>query len=76
MVCMCLYSDKIIAKKNNKSLRHTTKGWYFQVLWEDKISSWEPLKNLKEFNPVEVADHAVANIINEETALAWWKGIE
>jgi hypothetical protein len=38
-------------------------------LWRDGTTSWE--RNLKESNPVEVADYAVANGINQEAAFAW-----
>jgi hypothetical protein len=38
----------------------------------DGSTSWEPLRNLKESNPVEVAEYAVANKLVEEAAFAWW----
>ena len=38
-----------------------TKGWDVQVQWANKLADWVPLITIKEFNPVEVADHAVAN---------------
>jgi Reverse transcriptase (RNA-dependent DNA polymerase) len=50
----------------------TTKGWSFLVQWKDGSSSWEKLKDLKESNPIEVAEYAVANRIVEEPALKWW----
>ena len=37
-------------------------GWFSQL----------ELKDLKESNPVEVAEYAVANRIVEEPAFAWW----
>jgi hypothetical protein len=52
--------------------RITTVGWRFQVEWADGSTSWVPLKDLKESNPVEVAEYAVANQISEEAAFAWW----
>jgi hypothetical protein len=48
------------------------KGWYLQVLWKDGTTSWELLKNLKESNPIEIVDYAVANRIDQEAAFAWW----
>jgi hypothetical protein len=41
--------------------RETTKGWYLQVLWKDGSSSWEPLHDLKESHPIEVAEYVIAN---------------
>jgi hypothetical protein len=42
------------------------------ALPKDGISSWIPLKDLKESNPVEAAEYAVANKIAGEPAFAWW----
>jgi hypothetical protein len=64
--------DKYISNGNNRHLRHTTKGWYLQVLWKDGTSLWEPLRNLKESNPFEVAGYAVFNSNDDEAASAWW----
>jgi hypothetical protein len=64
--------DKYIMHGSNETLCRTTKGWYLQVQWRDGSTSWEPLRNLKESNPVEVAEYAVANKLIEEAAFAWW----
>jgi len=42
------------------------------IAWKDGTTSWEHLKNLKESNPIEVAEYAVANLIHKEPAFAWW----
>ena len=52
--------------------RRTTVGWELQVLWRDETTSWIPLKELKESNPIEVAEYAVGNKIAEEPAFVWW----
>jgi hypothetical protein len=64
--------DKYITHGANRTLQRTTQGWYLQVQWHDGSTSWEPLRNLKESNPVEVAEYAVANKLLEEAAFAWW----
>ncbi len=64
--------DKWIQHGSNKQLRRTTQGWQLKVLWRDGTSSWEHLRNLKESNPVQVAEYAVANKLMEEAAFAWW----
>jgi hypothetical protein len=64
--------DKFITHGANRSLRRTTQGWYLQIQWRDGTTSWEALRNLKESNPVEVAEYAVANKLLEEAAFAWW----
>ena len=53
-------------------LRKDTRGWKLCIAWKDGTSSWEPLKRLKESNPVEVAQYAVAKGIDKEPAFSWW----
>jgi hypothetical protein len=36
------------------------------------MSSWVPLIELKDSNPVELAEYAVANKIDQEPAFHWW----
>ena len=40
--------------------------------WSDGSTSWIDLKVLKESNPVDVAEFAVARGIQDEPAFAWW----
>ncbi len=64
--------DKWIKQGGNQTLRKNTIGWKLQVRWKDGSTSWEPLRNLKQSNPIEVAEYAKANKIDEEVAFAWW----
>jgi hypothetical protein len=50
----------------------TSKGWKFQCLWADGCSSWEPLWNLKDANPIELAEYGEAHGLLKEPAFAWW----
>ena len=50
----------------------TTRCWSIKVEWKDGSVSWVPLKDLKASNPVELAEYAVANNIEEEPAFKWW----
>lgn len=50
----------------------TTKGWDVEVKWRDQSTSWVPLKIIKECNPIEVAEFAIANNYDKEPAFAWW----
>ena len=52
--------------------RWTTKGWFLLVEWKDGGSNWVSLKDLKESNPIEVAEYAVANKLVHEPVFAWW----
>jgi hypothetical protein len=50
----------------------TTLGWELEVEWKDGSSSWIPLKDLKESNPLEVAEYACTSQIEKEPAFKWW----
>jgi hypothetical protein len=56
------------------TLRHkrTTKGWRFLVEWKDGTSSWAHMKDLKESNPVELAEYAITNKLSTMPAFIWW----
>ena len=49
----------------------TTWGWDLLVKWKDGSTSWVPLKDLKESNPIELAKYAMANHLQDEAAFAW-----
>lgn len=68
------YEDKrISAKPHDKCLnRRTTKGWKFTVQWRDGSTSWVPLKDLKESNPVETAEYVKAHNLQDKPAFSWW----
>ena len=64
-------------ESNRNARRHpkrkrTTKGWQIMVEWKDGTTSWIPLKEVKESKPVELAEYAVNNHIQDEPAFAWW----
>ena len=61
-----------IATNGIKKDEITMKGWAPQVLWKDGSTTWIKLNELKESNPMEVAEHAVANRIQDEPTFAWW----
>jgi hypothetical protein len=62
-----------VIKTGRRTTKCTTRGWKLLVAWkEDGSMSWVPLKDLKESNPVEVAEYALVNKIIEEHAFAWW----
>jgi hypothetical protein len=45
---------------SNKKVRKTIKVWKLCVEWKDGTTSWERLADLRESNPVEVAEYASA----------------
>jgi hypothetical protein len=63
---------KYVKSQSGQRLKKTTEGWYLKVLWKEGSTTWETLRDLKESNPIEVAEYAVANDLSEEPAFAWW----
>jgi len=61
-----------IHRNGTRLPKRTTKGWKLLVEWKDGTSTWVPLKDLKDSNPVEAAEYAVNNKISKEPAFAWW----
>ncbi len=61
-----------VTKSGMKRMRQTTVGWKLLVQWNDGSRQWVTLKILKESNPVQVAEYAVARGIGDEPAFAWW----
>jgi hypothetical protein len=57
---------------SNKNLRKKIKGWHLCVELKYGTTSWERLADLKESNPVEVAEYAVANRLLDVPDLLWW----
>jgi hypothetical protein len=53
-------ADIYIKNVSNKKVNKTTKGWHLCVEWKDGTTSLERMEDLKESNPVEVAEYAAA----------------
>ena len=66
------HSDRYVHLQGRKKTRKTTKGWHLCVQWKDGTMTWERLADLKESNPVQVAEYAVTQGIDHEPAFAWW----
>ena len=62
----------VMTKSGQRQLRKSTKGWKLLVAWKDGSEQWIPLSVMKESNPIEVAEFAVAKGINDEPAFCWW----
>jgi hypothetical protein len=65
-------ADMYINHGNNKKVRNTTKGWNLCVEWKYGTTSWEHLADLKEINPVKVAEVAAAKSFLDTPAFVWW----
>jgi hypothetical protein len=61
-----------VSYNGNRVPKKTTRGWKLLCQWKDGTTSWVPLIDLKDSNPVELAEYAVANQIDQEPAFRWW----
>ena len=50
----------------------TTQGWELLVEWKDVSSTWIPLKYLKAFNTVKLAEYEAGNRLYVEPSFKWW----
>mgnify|MGYP003326537431 FL=1 len=61
-----------VTNRGIKQKKRTTKGWELFVEWKDGGGNWIELKDLKHAYPVELAQYAIDNKIDQEPAFAWW----
>jgi Reverse transcriptase (RNA-dependent DNA polymerase) len=64
--------DAYVEIKGRRVPKKTTKGWKLLVRWKDGSTQWVRLADLKESNPVELAEYAVGNKLVNEPAFQWW----
>ena len=64
--------DQYTNINNKRCKKKTLAGWDLEVEWRDGSTSWIPLKEIKNTNPVETAEYAAANRISLEPAFDWW----
>ena len=50
----------------------TTKGWDVKVRWKDKSTNCVPLSEIRESNPIEFAEAAIAFKHDRGPAFNWW----
>ena len=65
--------DAFVTSSNGvKRRRETTEGWEMLAQWKDGSATWSELKDTKDSCPVQLAECAVQNKIDDEPAFAWW----
>jgi hypothetical protein len=65
-------ADMYIKHRINNQVRKANKGWNLCVECKDGTTSWERLVDLKEINPIEVAEYAVGKNLQDAPAFVWW----
>ena len=61
----------IIGQNGRRSLRKTAAGWKLHLVLTNRATRWISLNDLKESNPVDVAEFVVAREIEDEPAFKW-----
>jgi hypothetical protein len=61
-----------IKHESNNQVSKKTRGWHLCVEWKDMTTSWGRLTDLKEINPVEVAEYAVPKNLLDAPDFVWW----
>ena len=59
-----------LTRNGLKRRKATTRGWEICIQWKDGSSNWVALKDVKDSNPIELAEYAIANKIQGESAFA------
>ena len=62
----------IVGKNGTRRRRETTKGWEILAQWKDGTTTWHKMKDIKDSYPVQLAEFAIQNKLQEEPAFAWW----
>jgi hypothetical protein len=65
-------TDQLYHQNGKSFKKKMTAGWQLEVEWRDGMTSWLPLKTLKNTSPVHVAVYARGNQIDIEPAFDWW----
>ena len=66
-------ADAFIVMRNGvKRRKLTTRGWQLLCQWKDGSTNWVSLKDMKDSYPMQVADYALANQIDDKPAFTWW----
>jgi hypothetical protein len=59
-------------RRGRRIPKTTTKGWKLLCQWRDGSSDLSDLKHVKDSYPIQLAEYAAANRIQEEPAFKWW----
>jgi hypothetical protein len=62
----------VTTKQGRRVAKKTTKGLKILCQWKDRSTDWMDIRYSKDSNPIELAEYAVANRIEEEHVFKWW----
>ena len=59
-------------KNGQKVPKQTTKGHQLLLQFCGNETEWMDLQTVKDSNPIEVAEFAIVNQLDQQPAFAWW----
>ncbi len=65
-------NESFVTRAGNPISKRNTKGWHILIEWRDGSMDWLRLSDVKDSYPVQLAEYAVANGIDNEPAFKWW----
>ena len=65
-------SNQKVVRRGCSFMRRSTVVWQLCVQWTDGSTSWQALKDMKDFHPVETVEYSVAQEIDHELEFNWW----
>ena len=67
-----LFAEQDVVVRGQSSKLKTMKGWHFCVQWKDGTTTWERLSEFKEYHPIQVAEHSLAQGIRHDPEFNLW----
>ena len=61
-----------VLKEGHTKCNPTRRGWQVLVEWRDETTTWMHFKDVKEAIPIELAEYAVSNKIDDDPDFSWW----
>jgi hypothetical protein len=58
--------------QNENLVSKSTEGWKICLQWKDGSSSWHPMIDVKNSFPVQLADYALYNELQDKTGFSLW----
>ena len=62
----------IKSSNGNLHQKRKTRVWKLLVEWKDGSVHWVTLEDLKQSNPFELSEYAMADEISDKPAFRWW----
>ncbi len=65
-------NNEPIHGSNNLHPLYTMKGWHICISWKDGSTTWHAVADIKNSNPVQLAEYAMRNNLQNQPAFSWW----